>query len=147
MLKSLAISQIYVLDQGQAVDFYVGKLGLKVKDDQDLGFMRWRTVAGPGDEGRRVQRGADGAALRQRLRAARSVRQPHPVLAADRDTVTAMRTLLACGAVAGPLFVIVGFGQAFTRPGFDLTRHPLSVLSNGDLGWLQIANFLVSGLL
>src|SRR3989442_6504396 len=58
-----------------------------------------------------------------------------------------MRTLLACGAVAGPLFVIVGFGQAFTRQGFDLTRHPLSVLSNGDLGWLQIANFLVSGLL
>ena len=54
MLKSFAISQIYVLDQGQAVDFYVGKLGLKVKDDQDLGFMRWLTVAVPGDEGHAI---------------------------------------------------------------------------------------------
>lgn len=61
--------------------------------------------------------------------------------------MTAVRTLLACGALAGPVFVIVGFGQAFTRQGFDVTRHPLSVLSNGDLGWIQVANFLVSGLL
>ena len=37
MLKSLAISQIYVTDQQQALDFYVGKLGLKVHDDVDLG--------------------------------------------------------------------------------------------------------------
>ena len=61
--------------------------------------------------------------------------------------MTAVRTLLACGALAGPVFVMVGFGQAFTCQGFDITRHPLSVLSNGDLGWIQVANFLVSGLL
>jgi hypothetical protein len=33
------------------------------------------------------------------------------------------------------------------RNGFDITRHALSLLSNGDRGWIQIANFLVSGLL
>jgi catechol 2,3-dioxygenase-like lactoylglutathione lyase family enzyme len=49
MLKSLAISQIYVLDQKAALDFYVGKLGLVVNTDQDLGFMRWLTVNVPGD--------------------------------------------------------------------------------------------------
>jgi len=54
MLKSLAISQIYVLDQNKALDFYVGKLGLKVKEDQDLGFMRWLTVCVPGDESREI---------------------------------------------------------------------------------------------
>jgi catechol 2,3-dioxygenase-like lactoylglutathione lyase family enzyme len=54
MFKSLAISQIYVLDQDQALDFYVGKLGLKVKEDQDLGFMRWLTVCVPGDETREI---------------------------------------------------------------------------------------------
>lgn len=54
MLKSLAISQIYVMDQQKALDFYVGKLGLKVKDDVDLGFMRWLTVAVPGDEERSI---------------------------------------------------------------------------------------------
>src|SRR4029079_7717636 len=45
MFKSLAISQIYVLDQKAALDFYVGKLGLEVNTDQDLGFMRWLTVS------------------------------------------------------------------------------------------------------
>jgi hypothetical membrane protein len=60
---------------------------------------------------------------------------------------TQTRRLLACGIVAGPLFLVVWFIQAFTRAGFDLTRHPLSLLSLGDLGWIQIVNFVVSGLL
>lgn len=60
---------------------------------------------------------------------------------------TATRTLLAGGLLAGPLFVAVGLAQAYTRDGFDLSRHPLSLLSNGELGWLQIANFVVAGLL
>ena len=53
--------------------------------------------------------------------------------------------LLACGMVAGPLFLTVGLAQAFTRDGYDLSRHPLSLLSLGDLGWVQIANFAVTG--
>ena len=57
------------------------------------------------------------------------------------------RTLLTCGVIAGPLFVIVALLQAFTRDGFDLKRHPFSMLSLGDLGWIQIANFVVTGLL
>lgn len=55
--------------------------------------------------------------------------------------------LLACGIVAGPLFVAVVLLQAFTREGFDLGRHPLSLLSLGPLGWVQIANFVVAGVL
>ena len=55
--------------------------------------------------------------------------------------------LLACGVVAGPLFLAVLMIQAFTREGFDLSRHPLSLLSLGDLGWIQIANFVVTGAL
>jgi Protein of unknown function (DUF998) len=55
--------------------------------------------------------------------------------------------LLACGIVAGPLFIAVVLIQAFTRDGFDLSRHPLSLLSLGDLGWIQIANFVVTGVL
>jgi hypothetical protein len=53
--------------------------------------------------------------------------------------------LLACGIAAGPLFLTVGLTQAFIRDGFDLSRHPLSLLSLGDLGWVQIANFVVTG--
>jgi hypothetical membrane protein len=57
------------------------------------------------------------------------------------------KTLLKCGVIAGPIFVIVGFAQALTREGFDLTKHAWSLLSNGDLGWIQITSFLVTGVL
>src|SRR5215467_13286600 len=60
---------------------------------------------------------------------------------------TLTRALLACGVLAGPFYLVVGLAQAFTRPGFDITRHDLSVLSNGALGWIQIANFLITGVL
>ena len=57
------------------------------------------------------------------------------------------RALVTAGAIAGPLFVVVGLVQVLTREGFDLTRHPLSLLSLGDRGWVQIANFIVAGVL
>jgi hypothetical protein len=61
-------------------------------------------------------------------------------------SATVTRALLACGVVAGPLFMVVGLVQAFTRPGFDLRRHALSMLSLGDLGWIQVTNFVLTGL-
>lgn len=57
------------------------------------------------------------------------------------------RTLLIAGALAGPIYIVVGAAQALTREGFDPTRHALSQLSNGALGWIQIANFVIAGLL
>ncbi|MDQ3171837.1 MAG: DUF998 domain-containing protein [Acidobacteriota bacterium] len=57
------------------------------------------------------------------------------------------RNLLRCGIAAGPLYVIVGLAQVATREGFDVRRHALSLLSNGDLGWIQILNFVASGFL
>jgi Protein of unknown function (DUF998) len=63
------------------------------------------------------------------------------------SAATRTSRLLACGIVAGPLFLTVGLIQAFTRDGFDLGRHPLSLLSLGGLGWIQIANFVATGLL
>lgn len=57
------------------------------------------------------------------------------------------RSLLGYGVIAGPFYVVVSLAQALTRDGFDLTRHSWSLLSNGDLGWLQITNFIVTGLM
>ena len=54
MLTSIAISSIFVLDQDEAIDFYVGKLGLELSADMDLGPMRWVTVRVPGQEGRDI---------------------------------------------------------------------------------------------
>src|SRR5262245_17740696 len=57
------------------------------------------------------------------------------------------KLLLTGGVLAGPIYIIVGIAQILTRAGFDITRHPLSMMSLGDLGWIQIANFIVTGLL
>ncbi|AVT30899.1 glyoxalase [Plantactinospora sp. BC1] len=54
MFNSITHSQIYVLDQDEALDFYVGKLGLEVNTDTDLGFMRWLTVNIPGEPERQI---------------------------------------------------------------------------------------------
>ena len=54
MLTTIGITQIYVPDQDQALDFYVGKLGLEVNTDADLGFMRWLTVNVPGEPDREL---------------------------------------------------------------------------------------------
>lgn len=50
MIKHTSHHGIYVLDQDEALDFYVGKLGFEVTADVDLGFMRWLTVSVPGDD-------------------------------------------------------------------------------------------------
>ena len=47
MLKRITHTFIHVLDQDEALDFYVGKLGMVVSTDADLGFMRWLTVTLP----------------------------------------------------------------------------------------------------
>jgi Protein of unknown function (DUF998) len=68
-----------------------------------------------------------------------------PTTATTNPTTT--RRLLRAGAVAAPLFAVVALAQAAARPGYDLTRHPVSMLALGDLGWIQTANFVVCGVL
>jgi len=54
MYNSINISHVFVLDQDEALEFYVGKLGLEVGSDVDLGFMRWLTVRVPGHPDREI---------------------------------------------------------------------------------------------
>jgi catechol 2,3-dioxygenase-like lactoylglutathione lyase family enzyme len=54
MLNAITISHVWVFDQDQALDFYIGKLGLEVGVDVDLGFMRWLTVRVPGQPEREI---------------------------------------------------------------------------------------------
>jgi hypothetical protein len=55
--------------------------------------------------------------------------------------------LLACGVVAGPMYVMVAMAQALTRDGFDLRQHRFSWLTAGDLGWIQKSNMVLVGVL
>ncbi len=57
------------------------------------------------------------------------------------------RILLLCGAIAGPFFIFTMLIEDYTRPGFDPRLDPLSLLSLGDWGWVQIVNFALAGVL
>ena len=86
MIDSLRISQIYVLDQDQALDFYVNTLGMEKNTDQDLGFMRFLTVNVPGDPDRQVL-----------------LEKPGPPVM-DEKTTDQVRDLLTKGRTGGQLF-------------------------------------------
>jgi catechol 2,3-dioxygenase-like lactoylglutathione lyase family enzyme len=54
MFNAITITRVPVLDQDEALDFYVGKLGFEVTNDVDMGFMRWLTIALPSDPERHL---------------------------------------------------------------------------------------------
>lgn len=57
------------------------------------------------------------------------------------------KLLLICGAMAGPVFTILWFVQGLTRVDYDPMRFPISSLSIGEFGWIQVATFITTGLL
>jgi uncharacterized protein DUF998 len=57
------------------------------------------------------------------------------------------RALLACGVVAGPVYVAVALAEALTRDGFDLARHRFTALTGGDLGWVHRSDMVLVGVL
>ena len=61
--------------------------------------------------------------------------------------ITVSRLLLYGGVVVGPMYLAVGVLQGLLRDGFSFSRHPLSVLANGSAGWIQTANFAITGAL
>ncbi|MGY6026289.1 VOC family protein [Streptomyces spinosirectus] len=100
MFTAITHSQIYVLDQDEALDFYVGKLGLEVNTDADLGFMRWLTVNVPGQPDREVL-----------------LEKPGPPRLSD-EIAEQVRDLLTKGATGG--FLI--FGTDDCRKTYDELR-------------------------
>jgi hypothetical protein len=73
---------------------------------------------------------------------------PHPSpqardRSAHRETTS---VLLTCGILAGPLFVGSSLLQALLRPGFDLTRHGISMLLLGGFGWTHVVTVELAGL-
>jgi catechol 2,3-dioxygenase-like lactoylglutathione lyase family enzyme len=110
MLKNIRLTQIFVLDQDEALDFYVGKLGLEVATDQDLGFMRWLTVRLPGETDREIL-----------------LETPGPP-AMDDATAEQVRELVSKGATGG----WIGFStddcrktyEALQERGVEFTEEP-----------------------
>ena len=56
------------------------------------------------------------------------------------------RLLLACGAIAPLLNIVVILILGATRPGYNAWQIPDSNLELGEGGWIQIANYIVTGI-
>ena len=110
MFNHITHHSIYVLDQDEALEFYVGKLGLEIAADHDLGFMRWLTIRVPGDEGREVL-----------------LERPGPP-ALDEDTAAQVRQLLTKGATGLAFILTTGDCRAtyeeLNRRGVEFTEEP-----------------------
>lgn len=52
-----------------------------------------------------------------------------------------------CGVIAGPLFLLVALIIGSFRDHYDQLRMPISLLTVGNNGWMQITNFVAFGLL
>ncbi|ANW21907.1 VOC family protein [Streptomyces clavuligerus] len=87
MFNAITHSALYVLDQNEALDFYVGKLGLEVAADVDMGLMRWLTVSVPGHPERQIL-----------------LEKPSPP-AMSEETAEQVRELVTKGATAGWLIL------------------------------------------
>jgi catechol 2,3-dioxygenase-like lactoylglutathione lyase family enzyme len=110
MFNNISHSMIYVLDQDEALDFYVGKLGFEVRSDHDLGFMRWLTIGVPGDEGREVL-----------------LERPGPP-ASSEETAAQVRDLLTKGAL-GLAFILTtddcrGTYERLKAKGVEFAEEP-----------------------
>jgi catechol 2,3-dioxygenase-like lactoylglutathione lyase family enzyme len=120
MYSRINITSMYVLDQDQALEFYVGKLGLEVAEDQDLGFMRWLTIRVPGDPSRQIL-----------------LERPGPP-ALDEATAAQARELVAKGATAGALFLATDDVHAVWATlkdrGVELTEEPVQQPYGTDFG-------------
>ncbi len=67
--------------------------------------------------------------------------------ASARRRAGSARPLLLAGALAGPLYVGIGAVEALVRDGFDIRVHSLSLLANGEGGWIHSAMLVTTGLL
>ena len=120
MLTGLTITQIYVPDQDQALDFYVGKLGFEVTNDMEFGPMRWLTIALPGQPDRAVL-----------------LEQAGPPSMSD-ETAAQVRELIAKGAAGGHLFFRTD--DAFKThaelkaKGVEITEEPVDQPYGTDFG-------------
>jgi len=70
-----------------------------------------------------------------------AIQSPKTCTPAQRVT----KSLLGYGVLAGAVFEASILIQGLTRHGFRIAHDDASLLSNGPLGWIQIATFLVCG--
>jgi catechol 2,3-dioxygenase-like lactoylglutathione lyase family enzyme len=120
MLNRISHTFIHVLDQDEALDFYVGKLGMVVNTDADLGAMRWLTVNFPDQPDLQL-----------------SLMVPGPP-AYDDTTAAEIRELVTKGAAGGGLIFETddcrGTYESLKAKGVEFTQEPTERFYGIDCG-------------
>jgi catechol 2,3-dioxygenase-like lactoylglutathione lyase family enzyme len=120
MLNAITHSHIWVLDQDQALDFYVEKLGLEVRADVDLEVMRWLTVGVPGQPDREILLEMPGSP------------------GVDPDSAAQIRDLVAKGATGLSAIFTTENAQAtyedLRDKGVEITQEPVERFYGIDMG-------------
>jgi catechol 2,3-dioxygenase-like lactoylglutathione lyase family enzyme len=117
MSQGVGVVGLYVHDQDQALDFYVGKLGFKVHTDARNGDYRWLTVQHP--EQPSFQLG---------------LFKPQPPTV-DEATAQTLDTIVAKGAMP-PLVLVVDSCEAayqeMRERGVEFTQEPVERYGSVD---------------
>jgi catechol 2,3-dioxygenase-like lactoylglutathione lyase family enzyme len=120
MINRINISTLIVLDQDEALDFYVNKLGLEVANDIQQGPVRWLTVRVPGDPDHEIY-----------------LQKPGPP-AMDEATADQVRELVSKGAI-GWVALLTDDCKALyktiaARGVKDFTQEPTEHFYGTDMG-------------
>ena len=120
MGQGVGVVGVYVRDQDEAMQFYVGKLGFRVHTDVGSGEYRWLTVQHP-----------EQPSFQLGLFAPQS-----PTL--DAATAQTMRELVAKGAMP-PLVLVVDDCRAaydqMVKSGVEFTQEPMARYGSVDAGF------------
>lgn len=120
MITRLNVTSVKVLDQEEALDFYVNKLGLEKGNDVRQGPFRWLTVRVPGDKGTEI-----------------FLEEPGPPLH-DDATAAQLRELITKGAMGSLVFNtddIRGLYETLQARGVtDFTQEPIEHAYGTDMG-------------
>jgi catechol 2,3-dioxygenase-like lactoylglutathione lyase family enzyme len=120
MINKLNVTAVKVLDQEEALDFYVNKLGLEKGQDIKQGPFRWLTVRVPGEPGVEIQ-----------------LEEPGPPLH-DEATAAQLRELISKGAMSSLVFLsndVRGLYETLQARGVsDFTQEPIEHFYGTDMG-------------
>ena len=117
MTEGVGVAGVYVRDQDEALEFYVGKLGFKLHTDARNGDYRWLTVQHPDQEGFQL-----------------GLFRPQAPLV-DDSTAQGLNEAVAKGAMP-PLVLVVddckAAYQQMTGRGVEFTQEPVERFGGVD---------------
>ena len=120
MSQGIGVGGLYVDDQDEALEFYVGKLGFRVHTDVRNGAYRWLTVQHPEQPSFQLGLFAPQA----------------PVL--DEATAQSVREIVAKGAMPPLVLIVDDCRKAYARmrdKGVEFTQEPTERYGAVDAGF------------